>query len=116
MPPWTRDLWNNLKGPDGKATGQLHTLVQFWDPTHHDLPPVPPQGRLRITILSGAKLPKMDLFGENDPYVVIKVDGVKKRTTTQDGGGAAPVWGMSMGERFDFLCTCLLYTSPSPRD
>ena len=105
VPPWTRDLWNNLKGPDGKATGQLHTLVQFWDPTHHDLPPVPPQGRLRITILSGAKLPKMDLFGENDPYVVIKVDGVKKRTTTQDGGGAAPVWGMSMGERFDFFCT-----------
>mmetsp|Transcript_17781 Transcript_17781/g.40242 ORF Transcript_17781/g.40242 Transcript_17781/m.40242 type:complete len:1378 (-) Transcript_17781:1476-5609(-) len=53
--------------------------------------------KLRITVVGGKGLPKMDRFGKADPYVVLDVDGQKAKTRilkkTLD-----PVWE----ETFDF--------------
>ena len=105
-PPWSKPVWTTLKdkGGRGRSAGDIHTLVQYWDPTHHEEPPPMPLRRLRVTVLSGSKLPRMDLFGENDPYVLLNVEGVKKRTATLDGAGASPIWGHGLGERFEFFC------------
>lgn len=106
-PPWSKAIWTTLRDNGGRGqreTGQIHTLIQYWDPTHHEQPKPLPLKRLRVTILSASKLPKMDLFGENDPYIVLNVEGVKKRTTTLEGAGSSPAWGHGMGERFDFFC------------
>ena len=106
-PPWSKAVWTTLRDKGGRGqreTGQIHTLIQYWDPTHHEEPKPLPLKRLRVTILSASKLPKMDLFGENDPYIVLNVEGVKKRTTTLEGAGSSPAWGHGMGERFDFFC------------
>jgi hypothetical protein len=68
-------------------------------------------GALELVVMQARGLTKMDRFGENDPYVTLKVpmynaerglwgDGLHRRTVTLEGGGAAPVWGHGEGQAF----------------
>jgi hypothetical protein len=122
-PPWTADVWGTLRGGDDDdddehdgesdgdedasarpGEGRVHLGLQFWDPAVPDeVPPPLPLRRIRVTVLSASHLPRMDLFRDNDPYVVVDVAGVLHRTRTVEGGGAGPVWGDGMGQSFDFF-------------
>jgi Ca2+-binding EF-hand superfamily protein len=70
-------------------------------------------GTLTLNVMEARKLKKMDRVGDNDPYVTIKVpqwnktrevwnDGVERRTTTIEGGGATCAWGFGKGEPLVF--------------
>ena len=51
----------------------------------------------------GKNLKKMDLIGKNDPYVLITVNGETRQSSTCDGGGSKPVWGVdNAGETLRF--------------
>ena len=48
---------------------------------------------VRVTVMQAEGLPRMDLMGKNDPYVVLAIDGATQRTPTVDDGGKNPVFG-----------------------
>ena len=64
----------------------------------------PREWQLRVTVLECDGLKKMDLMGHNDVFVKLQVDGVEEphRSSTLEGGGAAPVWGDGAGETMTF--------------
>jgi len=63
---------------------------------------------LHVTVVSASGLPKHDLLGENDPFVVVSINDVASRTDTAYNGGSAPRWGRGgQGERLSFLCTAI---------
>ena len=65
--------------------------------------PVTPRGMFEVTILEGKNLKKMDLIGKNDPYVLVTVNGETRQSSTCDGGGSKPVWGVdNAGETLRF--------------
>ena len=72
---------------------------------------------LVITVLECRGLPKMDLFGKNDPFVEVNLTTTEgqswreklksmhqetRTTSTIDGGGAAPQWNSGAGEQLTF--------------
>ena len=63
------------------------------------------KSKLYVTVVSASGLPKKDLLGENDPFVVVSVNGVTSRTSAAYAAGADPSWGRGgQGERLSFLC------------
>ena len=87
-------LWNKKR----KAAGEVHIVLQYWDPETDDEPDYPELRRLRVTVFAAKGLPKKDAFGLNDPYAEVSVDGRRQRTTTISGGGSAPSWQSGRGE------------------
>ena len=68
--------------------------------------PASSKGRFHVTVVSAEGLPKRDLFGENDPFVVVNVNDATSRTSAAYDGGATPRWGRGgQGERLTFLLT-----------
>ena len=60
----------------------------------------PKRRGITVTVMSCRDLPKADLFGETDPYVVVKVeDESSRKTPTVDEGGSDPIWGEGEGGR-----------------
>ena len=57
---------------------------------------------LKVTVVQGSNLKKMDLFGQNDVYCIVDVDGKLKKTKTIDEGGSAPKWRGGAGELLEF--------------
>ena len=88
---WSTCKWYGLSDAKGKATGEVRLFMRWGVP-----PPLsaPREWRLQIKVLECADLKKMDLTGQNDVYVKVHADGAegKNRTSTVEGGGAAPVW------------------------
>jgi hypothetical protein len=104
--------------------GALHLKV-LWDPLA-----TPPEGEgavdggdgleksklLRVTVVAGHALRKMDAIGANDVYVRVRTEfddaddddanqeGIEgeHRTSTVDGGGSNPVWDGGVGEELRF--------------
>ena len=79
--------------------------------------PLSASSTLVITVLECRGLPKMDLFGKNDPFVEVNLTTTEGRswreklksmhqdtrtTSTIDGGGAAPQWNSGAGEQLAF--------------
>lgn len=85
-----------IEDPAGKITPALQELEGLARPPT-------PHGNLEVTVIEAKDLKKMDTFGRNDPYVVVTVEGLTRRTSTIDGGGAKPVWGeKGSGEKLLF--------------
>ena len=93
---WEIDEWVPLERK-GKQRGAVQLRIS-WDPE-----PSAPQGagfvpgggaeyKLSATVLQCEGLKKADRFGQNDVYVSLSAVGQKRKTSTIDGGGAAPVW------------------------
>ena len=57
---------------------------------------------LLVTVLECRKLKKADIFGKNDVFATLSVDGVSQQTATVDDGGTAPKWNGGAGESFLF--------------
>ena len=89
---WFEKTWFPLKRK-GKDEGAVHALIQ-WEPD----PPEPKRRGVVVKVLQARNLPSMDSFGENDPYVVVSVDGTSQQTRTIDGGGEACSWQNDDGE------------------
>jgi hypothetical protein len=62
---------------------------------------------IQATIIACRGLKKMDVFGKNDVYVVLEVDGQTRQSSTVSDGGAAPTWLDGEGETVSFECTTL---------
>ena len=96
--PWTCydkvQVWNKKRKP----AGEVHIVMQYWDPGTDDEPEYPELRRLRVTVFAAKGLPKMDTFGSNDPYAQVSVDGRCQRTSTVAGGGSVPSWQNGRGE------------------
>ena len=99
---WTRQEWLDLRQKGKGASGSVNVIMQCWNPMREAPPPLPPIRHVEVIVLAARKLPKMDTFGENDPYVSVTLSGVMQRTATIDGGGATPVWGHGFGEALHF--------------
>ena len=88
-------------------------------------PPPDTQPTLCVRVLYAADLPRMDTFGQNDPYCVVRVtlapcsedadkggairpssetpnSTVSQQTGVADDGGVDPVWGGGRGEQLRF--------------
>ena len=55
--------------------------------------------KLSITLQKASYLHDADLFGKQDPFVVIECAGKTYKTKVIDGGGKNPVWN----ETFELL-------------
>lgn len=49
---------------------------------------------LAVTVQTGENFPKLDLFDETDPFVILKLEGSKKefRSSTKNNAGESPQW------------------------
>ena len=72
-------------------TGRLEVIIRREGPL------------LLVTMILAKELKNMDtLFGDNDVYVKVQVNGVEKRTSTVKDAGARAVWGKGRGETLVF--------------
>jgi Ca2+-dependent lipid-binding protein len=58
-------------------------------------------GVLKISVLSGRNLKDKDLFGNNDPYVKVKLLQYGFQTKVKSGAGADPVWEETFSMELD---------------
>ena len=98
---WSACRWVGLTNAKGKAAGEARLFMRWGVPTPTD---APQEWQLQVTVLECDGLKKMDLTGKNDVYVKFRVDGAEepRRSSTIEGGGAAPVWGSGTGETMTF--------------
>jgi len=52
-------------------------------------------GKAALTIEGGRNLKNVELFGKQDPYVVLEVGGKKYQTEVAKNGGSNPVWNQT---------------------
>ena len=99
---WTvgqeEELWLPLQNSAHKAAGECRVSIEWIAD-----PPDRETRRLVVTVLEADGLPKLDRFGQNDPYCCCSVNGVTERTKTVEGGGSAPIWGFGSGEELHFV-------------
>ena len=76
-------LSNDAIKPRGEKTGEVK--VRFDRRPHVE----EHKHEIVVTVLEAKGLAKMDLVGENDPYVIAGVNAATHRTLTVDGGGEA---------------------------
>lgn len=58
--------------------------------------------RVSVVVLEASGLVKKDLFGQNDPYVKVRLGEEERQTPSLNGGGENPVWGEGAGTKLYF--------------
>jgi hypothetical protein len=82
-------LTNDAIKPRGEKTGEVKVRFERRpEPSRHP-------HEIRATVLECRNLHKMDLVGDNDPYVIVGVNSATHRTRTISGGGDACVFERS---------------------
>merc|ERR1712146_428973 len=72
---WTLDEWIPILSDEGKSAGSVQLQLE-WIPD----PPLPQKRYLRATVVAAKDLQKMDTFGKDDPYCMLKIAGEDQRT------------------------------------
>lgn len=96
---WSVERWVELTDAKDKTTGRAR-LALFWERKQ------PPRFNLSCGVMECKGLAKADRFGKNDVYVSMTLmasnaaagQGQQRKTSTIDGGGAAPIWENGDGE------------------
>jgi Ca2+-dependent lipid-binding protein len=97
---WKSASWFEITDKNGAVSGEIHVSFKWAVP---ETPQMKRSWQLRVVVLECSNLKSMDTFDKNDVYVQLAVDNATvQRTTTIDGGGAAPKWDNGIGEQFVF--------------
>jgi hypothetical protein len=82
-------LTNDAIKPRGEQTGEVKVRFDRRpEPSRHP-------NEIRATVLECRNLRRMDILGDNDPYVIVGVNSATHRTETVSGGGEGCVFDRS---------------------
>ena len=88
---WSAEKWLELTDAKGKVTGRVRVVI-FWERKPE------PLYCLACSIVECKELKKANVFGKNDVYVTMTTGGQRRKTSTIEDGGQAPVWADGDGE------------------
>jgi hypothetical protein len=91
-------LTNDAIKPRGEKTGEVKVRFE----RRPDLSDPSRSHEIMVTVLECRQLKKMDLLGDNDPYVIVGVNAATHRTQAVEGGGEACVFSEAERNRLLF--------------